>query len=154
MILELLLLSVYTPLCKHPWRHNWTREISTAFHSSRDHCALLPLSYYPWRSSQQLSKVLLLALSGRWFLCVHYSSLACTVRHLIPTPDDWTSASAKLYTHRWIKHFNQIILAYQCSTNLRTKAMFSCEVIHASVLRNLGGNLACGRVFYLGCQCI
>ena len=44
-------------------------------------------------------------------------------RHLILTPVNWTSASAKLYKHPW--------------TTCQIQATFSCEVIHAFMPRKL-----------------
>ena len=61
--------------------------------------------------------------------------------HLIPVPDDRTSANARLYKQQNISQGHQ-----WPALSLRIKATFSSEVIHASMPRKLIGNLA--RVVY------
>ena len=49
------------------------------------------------------------------------------------------------HVRKYANHIND-----PCNKLLRMKAIFSCEAIHASIPRNLGGNRMCGRVFCPG----
>ena len=73
-------------------------------------------------------------------------------RHLIPAPVDLASACAWLYKHPRIAC--QKAKSINDPRSLLIKATFSCEVIHASMPRELVGNQAWGRVLCLGCPCI